>query len=88
MGVATMYAETLDPKYMGLFNPISEGFLMIRIPNVCGKSNSYVSNSNFGIICSKTPLRGLAPINEVEEVLIHLRFNIVHGYLVCAKHDK
>ena len=31
-----------------------------------------------GIISSKTPFKGLAPINKVKEVLIHIRFNIVH----------
>ena len=30
-----------------------------------------------GIVCSKTPMDGLAPIDEVKDVLIHLRFNIV-----------
>ena len=29
-----------------------------------------------GIICSKPHFKSLAPINEVEEVLIHIRFNI------------
>ena len=29
------------------------------------------------IVSSNTPLDGLAPINEVKDVLIHLRFNIV-----------
>ena len=56
---------------MGLFYPSSEELLMTRIQNVCGKSNSNLSNYNFGIgviydcfINSKTPFEGLAPINK------------------------
>ena len=37
------------------------------------------------IICSNTPLKDLAPIDEVKEVLIHIRFNIVHRYQECAE---
>ena len=29
------------------------------------------------IVCLKTPFDGLAPIDEVKDVLIHIRFNIV-----------
>ena len=57
------------------------------------KSNSNVSNSDFGgfflydgIINSKTPLRVLAPINEVKEVLIHI--SIFHRYQNYAKQSK
>ena len=28
----------------------------------------------------RPPLRALAPIDEVKEVLIHIRFSIVHSY--------
>ena len=55
----------------------SEGFLMIRIQNVCGKA-ILKSNSKFGrviydvIICSKTAFKGLAPVNEVKDV-----FNLI-----------
>ena len=55
------------------------------------KSNFNVSISNFGtniiydgIICFKTPFKGLEPINEGKEVLIHIRFNIAHRYEGCA----
>ena len=32
----------------------------------------------------RPPLRVLAPINEVKEVLIHIRFSIVQHYQECA----
>ena len=35
-------------RNIGLFYLRSEGLLMIRIQNVCGKSISNVSSSNFG----------------------------------------
>ena len=28
---------------------------------------------------------GLAPINEVKDILIHIRFNFVHHYKECGK---
>ena len=34
---------------------------------------------NDGIICSKTPVEDLAPINEMKEVLIHIRYNIAYN---------
>ena len=58
-------------------SPNSEGFLMIRIQNVCGKA-ILKSNSKFErvvydvIICSKTAFKGLAPSNEVKDV-----FNLI-----------
>ena len=36
----------------------------------------------------RPPLRVLAPINEVKEVLIHIRFSIVHPYQKHAKQGK
>ena len=36
------------------------------------------------VICSKTPFKGLAPINEVKEVLFHIIFNIFHHYQECV----
>ena len=45
-------------------------------------------NSNFGrviwqIICSKTPFKGLAPISEVKEVLIHK--DLILSNVTCTK---
>ena len=63
---------------------------MIRIQSLCGKAilmcliPILVGVIYDGFICSKTPLRGLAPINEVKEVLIHIRFNIANRYLESA----
>ena len=69
------------------------GFLMIRIQNMGVKAihmclipileGAMIYN---GIIYSKTPLKGLAPIYEVKEVLLHIRFNIAHRYMYheCA----
>ena len=37
-----------------------------------------------GVKYNRPPLRVLAPINEVKEVLIHIRFNIVNCYRECA----
>ena len=67
---------------------------MIRIQTVCGKAilicqvTLLVGVIYDGIICSKTPFTGLAPIDEVKEVLIHRIINIVHRYQECAKHGK
>ena len=64
----------------------SEGFLKIHIQNVYGKAiliNLIPILVRFicdFIICSKTPFKGLATINEVKEVLIHIRFDIVNHY--------
>ena len=71
---------------MGLIYPISVGFLMIRIQNMCGKAILMrlmclipilvgLVHVYGGFICSTTPFKGLAPINEVKEVLIHKSFN-------------
>ena len=62
---------------------------MIHIQNVCGKSilcliPILVGVIYDGIICSLTPFKGLALINEVKEIPIHIRFNFVHRYLECA----
>ena len=77
MGVATIYAKThlrihLNPKY-GIFLSKFRRFLDNTHTKGARKSNSYVS----GIICSSTLFNGLPPINEVKDVLIHIRFNIV-----------
>ena len=57
---------------------------MIPIRNVSGNARLIlmclipilVGVISDGFICSKTPCKGLAPINEVKEVQIHVRFNI------------
>ena len=56
---------------------------MICIQNLCGKAilvfliTVLVGVICDGIICYKTPFKGLAPTDEVKENLIHIRFNIV-----------
>ena len=37
-------------------------------------------------ILHELAFEGLAPINEVKEVLIHIQFNINHLYQECVKH--
>ena len=71
---------------MGLFYSSAEGFLMVRIQNVCGKA--IIIPILVGIIydcinCSKTRFKGLAPTDELKEVLIYIRFNIAHRYQEC-----
>ena len=44
---------------------------MTRIQKVCGKAS---------LMCLKGLYTVLAPINEVKEILIHIRFGIVHRY--------
>ena len=74
---------------MGLFYPSSENFLMIHMKNVW-KSNPNVSNSNFGMgyiwwhYLLYDPFKGLAHINKVKEVLIHISFDIVYRYQELA----
>ena len=53
-------------------NPKSKGFLLICMHNVCGKAilMCLISTFGSGYICYKT--LGLAPINEVDQVLIHI----------------
>ena len=55
---------------------------MIRIKNVCGKAilMCLIPILEGVIYDSITPIKGLAPIDKVKEVLIHLRFKIVHRY--------
>ena len=38
------------------------------------------------MILHELAFEGLAPINEVKEVLIHIRFNINHRYQESVKH--
>ena len=67
---------------------------MISIQNVCGKAIlTCLIPILAGVIYMITlsalrPCKGRVPINEVKEVLIHLRFNIVHLYQECAEHGK
>ena len=67
---------------------------MIRIQNMCGRAiimciiPSLVGVIYDGIICSMAPFKGLAPINEVKEFLIHIRFNIVRCNQDCAERVK
>ena len=57
---------------MGLVYPSSEGFLMIRIQNVCGKAilmcliPILVEVLYDGIICPKTPFKGLSTHDRSE----------------------
>ena len=68
---------------MALFNLISEGFLIIRIQNVCRKATLmcliqilvWVVNIYDGIICCMTPFKDLKSMNEAREVLIHIKLN-------------
>ena len=62
---------------------------MICIQNVCGKAILMCLNSNFGrdFIYSKTHFKGLAPFYKVKDVLIHIRFNIVHPCHQCNRTD-
>ena len=57
---------------MKLYYPSSEGCLVIRIQDVVWKRSQFGRVIYDGIIFSKTPFKGLAPINEVKEVLIHI----------------
>ena len=58
---------------MGLFYPSSERSGDMHT-ECLWKSNSPIIYD--GIICSKTHLKGLVPVNEVKEVLIHIIFNL------------
>ena len=75
---------------MGLFYPSNKGFLLIYMQNVSGKAIRIclvpilVGVIIMMAISALRPLQGLAPINKVEEVLIHIRFDIVHCYKECA----
>ena len=96
MGVAIIYAKThlrilLNQKY-GI---VLSQFWRFLNDDTHRKSNSNVSNSNFGrgyiilaLSALRPPLRVLASINEVKEVLIHIRFTIGHRYQECALHRK
>ena len=64
---------------------------MIRKYKIWVKSNTNVSNCKFGkcyymmaLFCSKTSFKGVAPISEVKEGLLRIRFDIVHRYEECA----
>ena len=65
---------------------------MICIQNICGKATLFcltlilIEDIYDGILCSKTPFefKGLAFINIMKDIPIHLRFNIVHHYQECA----
>ena len=63
---------------MGLSCPSSEEFLDDTHTKCVRKTIIICLNSNFGIydyiVCSKTPYEGLAPINEVKDVLIRIRY--------------
>ena len=83
---------------MGLFFPISEGFLKICTQNVCGKAilmfimclvPILVGVVYGGIIYSTTPYKGLhvAPINEMKEVLINKRFNTKNALNMANSKD-
>ena len=52
---------------------------MARIKNVCGKAIQMCLNLILvGLIYDGiTPFKGLAPIYELKEAMIHVRFNIV-----------
>ena len=73
-----------------LLYPSSEGFLMIRIQNVSGKAvlmcliPILVGLYLMALSALRPPLRVLAPINEVTDVLIHIRFSIFQRYKECA----
>ena len=73
---------------MGLFYPSSEGFLMICIQNV--SENAILMcliPILVGVMMTLSALRSLsrvlALINEVKEVLIHIRFSIDQRYQEC-----
>ena len=89
MGLVTIYAKThlrtLLNLNLGSFYHRSEGFLMIRIQNVCGKAILMCLNQIFGkyimvLSALRPPCMIKHPSNEGKEVLIHIRFNIVHCY--------
>ena len=69
---------------------VSWWYRQILIQNECGKAILkcllliLVGVIYEGVIFSKTPFRGLAPIYYVKWVLIHIRLNIVHRYQDCA----
>ena len=64
-----------------LMCPSSKDFLMVHIQKGVWKSNFNVSYSDSGRgYLMASPLKGFAPINELKEVLIRIRFNIVHRY--------
>ena len=96
MGMATIYAKThlrilLNQNIWDYSIPVLKvswdtqikAILMCLVPILVGVIFD-------GIICSKTPFMGLAPIYEVKDVLIHIRVNIdiVHRYQECAYHGK
>ena len=59
---------------MGLFYPSSEGYLMVRIQNVCEKTIIIcLIPILVGHYLFYGPFEGLAPNNEVKDVLIHMR---------------
>ena len=68
MGEATIYANT---------HLSGKSILMCLIPILVGVIM-------MEIICYKNPLRVLAPINQMKEVLIHVRFSIVQRNQECA----
>ena len=63
---------------------------MIRIQNRCGKVIQmclipiFVGVIMMALSALRPLLRVLAPINEVKEVLVHIRFMSVHCYQECA----
>ena len=67
---------------------------MIAMQNVCNKAilmcliPILVGVIHDCIICFKIQFKGLAPIDEVTEVLIHIIFNIVLSYKECAHYGR
>ena len=81
-------ACSFEPINEILFYLSSQCVLMIRMQNVFGKAIiMYQIPILVSVIYDMTlrpTLRVLAPINGIKEVLIHIRYSIVHRYQKCA----